>query len=85
MIKPIKWRSGLIKYSENVTMLLCHRHLVFWLFLIFLIVARVILCDPSLSYDEAEQLVFAQNFSFGYPSQPPLYTWIQWFIFKVGG
>ncbi|KTD20546.1 glycosyl transferase [Legionella lansingensis] len=57
----------------------------FLLYVCFLIVARVFLCYPILSYDEAEQVFFAQKLSAGYPAQPPFYTWLQWLAFKGMG
>lgn len=56
--------------------------LLFTLGLIFL---RLFACNQTLGLDEAEQIVFAQELMQGYPGQPPLYTWIQYFIFKVLG
>ncbi|WED42327.1 glycosyltransferase family 39 protein [Legionella cardiaca] len=50
-----------------------------------LILARLFLCNPTLGLDEAEQIVFAQKLSAGYPSQPPLYTWLQYFVFQSLG
>ncbi|CEK09803.1 glycosyltransferase family 39 protein [Legionella hackeliae] len=47
-----------------------------------LIMARLFLCNSTLGLDEAEQIVFAQKLSAGYPSQPPLYTWLQYLIFQ---
>jgi 4-amino-4-deoxy-L-arabinose transferase-like glycosyltransferase len=41
--------------------------------------------SSSLDLDESEQLVLTQKLSWGYGSQPPLYTWIQWAFFKVFG
>jgi 4-amino-4-deoxy-L-arabinose transferase-like glycosyltransferase len=41
--------------------------------------------SSSLDLDESEQLVLTQKLSWGYGSQPPLYTWIQFLFFKVFG
>ncbi|ASQ46810.1 glycosyltransferase family 39 protein [Legionella clemsonensis] len=48
----------------------------------FFILARLFLCNATLGLDEAEQIVFAQKLSAGYPSQPPLYTWLQYMLFQ---
>lgn len=47
--------------------------------------ARLFLCNSTLGLDEAEQIVFAQKLSAGYPAQPPLYTWLQYFFFQSFG
>ena len=44
-----------------------------------------ILVSPSVERDEAEQLLLGQRFSWGYGSQPPLYTWIQMGFFALLG
>jgi len=41
--------------------------------------------SSSLDLDESEQLVLTQKLNWGYGSQPPLYTWIQFGFFKVFG
>ena len=46
------------------------------LFFALQIVQRIFV-SPTLSVDEAEQLILSQFFSFGYNEQPPLYTWLQ--------
>ena len=48
------------------------------------IVLRVVISD-SLDYDEAEQALLGQWLLAGYTEQPPLYTWVQYFLFKVFG
>lgn len=48
------------------------------------IVLRVIISD-SLDYDEAEQALLGQWLLAGYTEQPPLYTWIQYGLFKLFG
>lgn len=58
---------------------------IFFALFVFLIFTRIYLCDPTLGLDEAEQMVFAQNLAFGYPSQPPLYTWLQYLVFQCFG
>ena len=44
-----------------------------------------VLTTHSVELDEAEQLVMAQEFRWGYGVQPPLYTWIQSLFFGVFG
>ncbi|HXT10978.1 MAG TPA: glycosyltransferase family 39 protein [Candidatus Angelobacter sp.] len=44
-----------------------------------------VLISSSLDLDESEQLVLTQKLSWGYGSQPPLYTWIQFLFFHVFG
>lgn len=41
--------------------------------------------SPSLDYDESEQVFLSQCLSYGYNSQPPLYTWVQTGIFEIFG
>src|SRR6185295_14893429 len=48
------------------------------------VVGRVVL-SPSADLDESEQLVLTQKLSWGYNSQPPLYTWLQFFAFQLFG
>lgn len=54
-------------------------------FCIILLLLRVFLCNPTLGLDEAEQVLYTQHLSPGYPSQPPLYTWLQWGFFELVG
>ena len=42
-----------------------------------------LLTSNSADLDESEQLVFAQQFQWGYGPQPPLYTWLQILVFKI--
>jgi 4-amino-4-deoxy-L-arabinose transferase-like glycosyltransferase len=46
--------------------------------------ARLLFAD-SLQLDEAEQMVVAQEWRWGYGSQPPLYTWLQKGLFALLG
>jgi 4-amino-4-deoxy-L-arabinose transferase-like glycosyltransferase len=39
----------------------------------------------ALEIDEAELLFYSQQFQLGYSNQPPLYTWLQWAVFKIFG
>lgn len=41
--------------------------------------------SPTLSVDEAEQMILSQTLSFGYNEQPPLYTWLQVIFFQIFG
>jgi 4-amino-4-deoxy-L-arabinose transferase-like glycosyltransferase len=60
-----------------------------FLFLIFCyfglhILLRVTVSD-SFDYDEAEQVLLAQWLLPGYTEQPPLYTWLQFYLFQFFG
>jgi 4-amino-4-deoxy-L-arabinose transferase-like glycosyltransferase len=44
-----------------------------------------IITTNGVEIDESEQLMLAQYFSFGYNSQPPLYTWVQRIFFNMLG
>ena len=57
---------------------------VLLLYFIVQIILRVWI-SSSLDLDESEQLVLTQKLSWGYGSQPPLYTWIQFAFFKIFG
>jgi 4-amino-4-deoxy-L-arabinose transferase-like glycosyltransferase len=35
--------------------------------------------------DEAEQLLWTQTLAWGYGHQPPLYSWLQWAVFRLTG
>ncbi len=48
------------------------------------VLLRVLVSD-SLDYDEAEQALLSQWLLPGYTEQPPLYTWVQYFLFKLFG
>ncbi len=48
------------------------------------IILRVLISN-SLDYDEAEQAFLSQWLLPGYTEQPPLYTWIQYFLFELFG
>ncbi|RCX24954.1 glycosyltransferase family 39 protein [Thioalbus denitrificans] len=48
------------------------------------LVLRLFLSD-SFELDEAEQLLMTQQLAWGYASQPPLYTWLQWGFFALFG
>ncbi|RPH65562.1 MAG: glycosyltransferase [Burkholderiales bacterium] len=46
--------------------------------------SRVLISD-ALELDEAEQALWTQRLAPGYGAQPPLYTWLQWGVFQLGG
>lgn len=48
------------------------------------IVIRVVQAG-ALTLDEAEIVFDSQQLRLGYGIQPPLYTWVQWLIFELGG
>lgn len=48
------------------------------------IVLRTTVSD-SLDYDEAEQALLGQWLLAGYTEQPPLYTWMQYYLFQLFG
>jgi 4-amino-4-deoxy-L-arabinose transferase-like glycosyltransferase len=37
----------------------------------------------SLTLDEAEMLLWSRHLAWGYGSQPPLYSWLQWLSFQI--
>ncbi|MCC7408320.1 MAG: glycosyltransferase family 39 protein [Phycisphaeraceae bacterium] len=41
------------------------------------VLVRYLLSSTSLEVDEAEQFILSQRWSWGYSTQPPLYTWLQ--------
>ena len=52
----------------------------------FMLQLVVRLCvSPGLELDEAEQILLTQQFSLGYGSQPPLYTWLLAGLFRIFG
>src|SRR5215813_297968 len=57
---------------------------VLLLYFVIQIILRIWI-SSSLDLDESEQLVLTQKLSWGYGSQPPLYTWIQFGFFKLFG
>jgi 4-amino-4-deoxy-L-arabinose transferase-like glycosyltransferase len=48
------------------------------------VVVRTII-SGSVEFDEAEQILFSQNFSLGYVTQGPLYEWFQRIVFAIFG
>jgi 4-amino-4-deoxy-L-arabinose transferase-like glycosyltransferase len=41
--------------------------------------------STSLQWDEAQQILWTQQLSWGYGAQPPLYTWLQWIVNQALG
>ena len=59
---------------------------LFILFLYFFIHLLIrVFISPNVGLDEAEQILLTQSFAWGYNSQPPLYTWIQYVYFELFG
>lgn len=56
-----------------------------FLFTMLIFLVRIFLRGQNLELDEAEQTLLAQQLLPGYPSQPPLYTWMQYGFFKLFG
>lgn len=54
-------------------------------FALLLLLIRVFLRGSSLEMDEAEQILMGQHLQWGYPFQPPLYTWLQYGVFQIFG
>lgn len=54
-------------------------------FCLIIIFVRLFLRGSLLELDEAEQIVLAQHFSWGYLNQPPLYNWLQYSLFHLFG
>lgn len=44
-----------------------------------------VLVSGALELDEAEQALWTQQLAAGYGMQPPLYTWLQWGVFRLAG
>lgn len=60
----------------------------FFLFLIGYFILQIIiriLVSDTLYRDEAEQLIFCQQWRLSYTAQPPLYTWLQKIFFAIFG
>ena len=63
-----------------------YAHPLLWL--IALAAAHVavrIAISPTLQWDEAQQILWAQQLALGYGAQPPLYTWLQWGVNQLLG
>lgn len=59
-----------------------------WIGLLLLSLAHIasrVLISSGMKWDEAEQILWAQNLSLGYGPQPPLYSWIQWAVCQLLG
>ena len=48
-------------------------------------VALRLALSSALRWDEAEQTLWSQHLAWGYGTQPPLYTWLQWGLNAVLG
>nr|WP_239005202.1 glycosyltransferase family 39 protein [Legionella sp. MW5194] len=59
--------------------------LYFSLYILLFLLIRLFLRGQTLEIDEAEQFVMARELAFGYPFQPPLYTWLQYAVFQLLG
>ena len=59
--------------------------ILLFFFAVLLFFVRLFLRGSLLEIDEAEQMVMAQQLLPGYPDQPPLYSWLQYFFFKLLG
>ncbi|MGQ3888194.1 glycosyltransferase family 39 protein [Legionella sp. CNM-1927-20] len=76
----------MIKLPEHIKhSLLNNPKLFFLLFFLITLLARLCLRSPLLELDEAEQVIWAQQLLSGYPNQPPLYSWLQYFLFQLLG
>ncbi|MEO5801887.1 MAG: glycosyltransferase family 39 protein [Verrucomicrobiota bacterium] len=65
---------------------LSQKQFFFLLFIYFGLQTLIrVLISGTVDLDESEQLILTQKFSWGYGSQPPLYTWIQMLFFKAFG
>ena len=48
-------------------------------------VAIRVAISPALKWDEAQQIIWSQQLQWGYGTQPPLYTWLQWIVNQALG
>ncbi|MCF7908410.1 MAG: glycosyltransferase family 39 protein [Candidatus Omnitrophica bacterium] len=76
MIRIKSWWTGL-KTERKFLFVLIGYFLLHTLVRVFI--------SNSLEFDEAEQILFSQQLSFGYGSQPPLYEWVQKVFFSIFG
>ncbi len=58
---------------------------IYLLSLLFLISFRLLFRGNMLEIDEAEQVFWVTNLQPGYAGQPPLYSWLQFVLFKILG
>jgi len=59
---------------------------IFAIFIYFIIHTLIrTFISPNIGLDESEQVLLTQTFSWGYNTQPPLYTWIQYVFFELFG
>jgi len=57
---------------------------IFLLYCLAFAVSRLMI-SSTMELDEAEQFLLASSFRWGYPSQPPLYSWIVHIISSISG
>ncbi|MEJ2309304.1 MAG: glycosyltransferase family 39 protein [Gammaproteobacteria bacterium] len=58
--------------------------LILFVYFCINLLVRVVI-SPNVGLDEAEQILLTQSLEWGYNSQPPLYTWMQYIYFKLFG
>lgn len=68
--------------EENLPALGRKFFIVLAIYFIIQVILRLITSN-SADLDDSEQLVFTQQFQWGYGPQPPLYTWLQILFFKI--
>jgi 4-amino-4-deoxy-L-arabinose transferase-like glycosyltransferase len=79
------WTAGRQERS-GIRSFLTGRKVLFLLFAYFALQVMIrVAVSPSADLDESEQFIFCQKLSWGYGSEPPLYTWIQWPICALLG
>ena len=62
-----------------------HPMIIILVYLVIHAALRLLLSD-TLQVDDREQILIAQNLELGYKMpQPPLYSWLSWFFFKIFG
>jgi len=57
---------------------------VFFLYCLAFAVSRLMI-SSTMELDEAEQFLLASSFRWGYPAQPPLYSWIVHIVSSISG
>jgi len=55
---------------------------IFLLYCLAFAVSRLMI-SSTMELDEAEQFLLASSFRWGYPAQPPLYSWIVHIISSI--
>lgn len=74
-----------IKISNSQNYWLERPAIILFFFTLLILFIRVCLRNQVLLLDEAEQVIMAQQLLPGYIAQPPLYTWLQYGVFKLFG